>query len=71
MRARHGDRIVAFDHQDPTTEVLAKSIHDVVARELAGYSRQPDTTYPLRPSVRLVSVRVWETATSWAEFSTA
>jgi 6-pyruvoyltetrahydropterin/6-carboxytetrahydropterin synthase len=69
MRARHGERIVGFDGQDPTTEVLARSIFDVVAGRLAAYALAPDPQYPVQPSVRLLSVRVWETATSWAEYS--
>jgi 6-pyruvoyltetrahydropterin/6-carboxytetrahydropterin synthase len=69
MRARHGARIVPFEGRDPTTEVLARSIYDQCVEKLAGYARSADTRYPLRPTVRLISVRVWETASSWAEFS--
>lgn len=68
LRARYGDRIVPFLHQDPTTEVLAKHIFDIAAAELEAYSRRPDNRYPMRPNVHLRSVRVWETASSWAEY---
>lgn len=68
LRARYGERIVAFDQQDPTTEVLARRIFEVAAAQLAGYAGGPEARYPLRPTVRLRAVRVWETATSWAEY---
>lgn len=68
LRARYGERIVPFEGQDPTTEVLARRIYDVCAEGLAAYARREDTRYTLRPAVRLVKVRVWETATSWAEY---
>jgi 6-pyruvoyltetrahydropterin/6-carboxytetrahydropterin synthase len=69
MRARHGERIVPFAGQDPTTEVLARRLHDVCAEKLAAYAQGADARYPLRATVRLISVRVWETASSWAEYS--
>lgn len=68
LRARFGDRIVPFENQDPTTEVLARRIHDAAAARLAAAAGEPGSRYPLRPGVRLVKVRVWETATSWAEY---
>lgn len=68
LRARYGERIVPFDHQDPTTEVLARRIFDVAAAGLAAHAARPDPRYPLRPAVRLLKVRLWETATSWAEY---
>jgi 6-pyruvoyltetrahydropterin/6-carboxytetrahydropterin synthase len=68
LRARYGERIVAFEQQDPTTEVLARHIFDVAAARLAQHASQSAPRYPLRPAVRLRSVRVWETASSWAEY---
>lgn len=68
FKARYGDRIIGFESQDPTTELMAKTFFDHAAEALLDYSRRTDTRYPLRPQVRLVSVRVWETATSWAEY---
>jgi 6-pyruvoyltetrahydropterin/6-carboxytetrahydropterin synthase len=68
LRARYGERIVAFEQQDPTTEVLARHIFDVAAARLTQHASQPAPRYPLRPAVRLRSVRVWETASSWAEY---
>jgi 6-pyruvoyltetrahydropterin/6-carboxytetrahydropterin synthase len=67
LRARYGDRIIPFERRDPTTEVMAKTIYDVCRQKLADYASQAGP-YPLRSTVRLVSVRVWETASSWAEY---
>jgi len=68
LRARYGDRIVPFEKQDPTTEVLARRIFDVAQDRLSTYRDEGAPRYPLRPAVRLRRVRVWETASSWAEY---
>ena len=41
---------------------------DEIARGLADYAQRGGTRYKLRPSVRLVKVRVLETSSSWAEY---
>jgi len=64
----YGDRVIGFESQDPTTELMAKVIHDTFTQKLADYSANPEKKYPLRSGVRIVKVRVWETATSWAEY---
>lgn len=69
LRAAFGERVIAFDKTEPTTEVLAKTFYDTIAMGLADYSARKDTRYPLRSAVRLASVRVWETSSSWAEYS--
>lgn len=68
MRNAYGERILAFEAVDPTTEVMAKALFDECRRGLAAYQKRPDPRYPLSASVRLVSVKVWETSTSWAEY---
>jgi len=68
LRARYGERIVPFEKQDPTTEVIARRIFELAADRLAGYIAGGEARYPLRPEVRLLRVRLWETATSWAEY---
>lgn len=68
LKAAFGDRVVAFEALDPTTEVMAKTIYDVVTAKLADYAHQPRARYPLRPTVRVVKVRLWETSCSWAEY---
>ena len=69
LKAAFGERVIAFEKTEPTTDVLAKTFFDAIARGLTDYAAREDTRYPLRPEVRLSSVRVWETSSSWAEFS--
>ena len=68
MKARFGDRVVAFDAVDPTTEVIARAIFERCRSALTQVAGGNVGGYPLRERVRLVSVRVWETSTSWAEY---
>lgn len=69
MKARYGGRIIGYEKQDPTTEVMAKDIFDRCQTSLAGLAGREGVAYPLRREVRLVSVRLWETSSSWAEYS--
>jgi 6-pyruvoyltetrahydropterin/6-carboxytetrahydropterin synthase len=68
FKARYGERVIGFENQDPTTEVMARTIHDHTAAALAAYASRGDARYRLSPKVRLVRVRVWETTSSWAEY---
>jgi 6-pyruvoyltetrahydropterin/6-carboxytetrahydropterin synthase len=68
LRAVYGDRVVPFEEEDPTTEVMARTIFQVFSKRIGDYSIVRESDYPLRKSVRLVSVKVWETASSWAEY---
>ena len=68
FKKRYGERIIDFESQDPTTEVMAKVIFDTFVKKLADYAKNPDKRYPLNPKVRVVKVRVWETSSSWAEY---
>jgi len=68
LRARYGERIVPFEDEDPTTEVMARVIFHVFSEKLANYATKKDSRYPVGENVRLVSVKVWETASSWAEY---
>ena len=68
LKQTYGDRVIGFTDTEPTTEVLSKTFFDAISKHLADYAAQQDTRYPLRPSVRLVKVRVWETSSSWAEY---
>ena len=68
MKARYGNRVVAFEKTDPTTEVMAREIFLRCQKALSAYSDSKDQRYPLRPSVKLASVRLWETSSSWAEY---
>ena len=69
LKATYGERIVAFAETDPTTEVMAKAIYDHFRQQLQAYAARADVRYPLRSSLRVVSVRLWETSSSWAEYS--
>ncbi len=68
LRARYGERVIPFEKTDPTTEVIARNIFTVCQQRLAAYAAAPGP-YPLRPAVQLRSVRLWETSSSWAEYS--
>lgn len=57
LRAAYGDRVLAFENTDPTTEILARDIFRAVRGKLAVHA-----------GVRLERVRVTETATAWAEY---
>lgn len=69
LQQRYGERIIAFDQEDPTTEVMARTIFVECQRRLREYATEAHPLYALRADVRLVSVKVWETTSSWAEFS--
>jgi 6-pyruvoyltetrahydropterin/6-carboxytetrahydropterin synthase len=69
FKARYGEQVIGFENQDPTTELMAKIFFDYTVRAFASYRTKSEKRYPLRATVRAVSVRVWETATSWAEYS--
>jgi 6-pyruvoyltetrahydropterin/6-carboxytetrahydropterin synthase len=68
FKARYGERVIGFENEDPTTEVLAKTIFDHATQALASYAASFCARYPLAKGVRLVRVRVWETSSSWAEY---
>jgi 6-pyruvoyltetrahydropterin/6-carboxytetrahydropterin synthase len=68
FKARYGDRVIGFENQDPTTELMARTIFDHTTQALADYAARSSSRYHLRSSVRLVRVRVWETSSSWAEY---
>jgi 6-pyruvoyltetrahydropterin/6-carboxytetrahydropterin synthase len=68
LRARYGEKIIAFENEDPTTEVMARVIFQAFVQRLADYAERRDESSPLDGKVRLASVKVWETASSWAEY---
>ncbi len=66
-----GERVLLFDNQDPTTEVLARWLFEGVATRLAagGTVLSPaGVSYEIPRDLELERIRVWETRTSWAEF---
>lgn len=65
-------RLVVMDGVDPTTEVMAKFIFDLLASEIhAGraYRDERGIEYRFNPAVRVERVRVSETSSTWAEYS--
>ena len=68
FKARYGDRVIGFEDQDPTTELMARTIFDHAEKSMVAYTERTDARYPLRPAAKLLSVRVWETSSSWAEY---
>lgn len=68
MKARYGGNIIGFDNEDPTTEVMARVIFLHAKAALAERAVATDSPYPLRSEVKLRSVKVWETSSSWAEY---
>jgi 6-pyruvoyltetrahydropterin/6-carboxytetrahydropterin synthase len=68
FKARYGAAVIGFENQDPTTEVLARTIFDHARAELAARATAGGSAYPVRPVARLRRVRVWETSSSWAEY---
>ncbi len=66
MKKQYGERVIGFE-KDPTTEVLARIIHDHLQTQLRETATQQGQ-YPVRDVVRVASVRVWETSSSWAEY---
>jgi 6-pyruvoyltetrahydropterin/6-carboxytetrahydropterin synthase len=48
---------------------MAETIFTYFTAQLAEYAADSARKYPIRPEVRLISVRLWETSSSWAEYS--
>jgi 6-pyruvoyltetrahydropterin/6-carboxytetrahydropterin synthase len=69
MREAYGDQVIGFNDQDPTSEVLVHYFYDVIKAAIDAYRNQPECRFPIRDQVRLAYVRIWETSTSWAQYS--
>lgn len=68
FKERYRERIIGFPGQDPTTEAMARMIYDEAVSRLSEYRRSGQGCFALRDEVRIVSVKAWETASSWAEY---
>jgi len=69
-----GERIIALDAIDPTTEAMAKHMYDFIALELAAgkvYHDDRGNPYRFPAGLKLDRVRVTETSSSWAEYGIA
>lgn len=67
FRHIYGERIIPFEHSDPTSEAMARAVFLFAKKALLGASQHPGL-YPVRNCVKLERVRVWETSSSWAEY---
>lgn len=68
FRSVYGERIIPFDHSDPTSEAMAAVVFHHAQKALK-QAVAGSTPYRVRDCVRLERVRVWETSSSWAEYS--
>ncbi len=65
-------RLEIFKGQDPTSEVIARMIFDHLEDKLAQATElisENGDSYALPVGVSLKSLRLWETSTSWAQYS--
>ena len=65
------DRIIPFKKKDPTSEVIAETLFEFFEKELETrniYINDNGDKYAINKHIKLERVRVWETATCWAEF---
>lgn len=69
FKENYDDRVIGYQNLDPTTEVLAKDIYDRCNERLKDYRENSSSRFKLGENVKLVSVKVWETSSSWAEYS--
>jgi 6-pyruvoyltetrahydropterin/6-carboxytetrahydropterin synthase len=69
LKAAYGAQIIPFMGEDPTTEVMARTIFAEAKNRLAAYAASQKAKYPIPAKVRLTRVRVWETSSSWAEYA--
>ncbi len=68
FRQIYGEQIIPFERMDPTSERMAERIF-LYARDALARAATGELNYPVRDCVRLQRVRVWETSSSWAEYS--
>lgn len=64
---QYSARLIPFTHTDPTTEVMARTIFAELSLALEKNIRTGDFAIPA--GVRIERVRVTETNSSWAEYS--
>lgn len=68
---RADQRVVVFENEDPTTEVMARRIYEFVRAQVDGarsFRDEDGNSFGLRSGVRVERVRVTETSSSWAEY---
>jgi 6-pyruvoyltetrahydropterin/6-carboxytetrahydropterin synthase len=68
LQSMAGARIITFERQDPTSEVMAKHMFDFI-KEALRREFSKSGNYQIGVQVQLERVRLWETKSSWAEYS--
>lgn len=68
LRKAYGNKIVPFEGKDPTSEVLAKLLFDQGSKIINDSRKRSCMPYVITEKVKLTRVRVYETASSWAEY---
>ena len=68
LKKAYGDLVIGFTDEDPTTEVVARTLFDAIRANLKKQMLKKGARFPLQRGVRLVRVRVWETPSGWAEY---
>lgn len=63
LRRLYGERVVAFEDTDPTSEVMARAVYVEFDRRLKELPALAAT------GIRVERVRVTETSSSWAEYA--
>ena len=66
-----GERVLLFEGEDPTTEVLARWLYERIAARLdedGWVETASGARYEVPEGLELEKVRVWETSRSWAEY---
>ena len=64
-------RLIVFENEDPTTEVMARRIYEFLEAELrraGAYTDARGVTYRFPAGVQVERIRVGETPSSWAEY---
>ncbi len=70
--ARFAERLLVFEDEDPTTEVLARWLYNGIAERLVpgrSVRNGSGVEYSIPEDLAVERVRVWETSTSWAEYA--
>lgn len=62
-------RLVVYENEDPTTEVMARRIYEFVKEKVGtSFTSKDGIRYTLAAGLVVERVRVGETSTSWAEY---
>jgi 6-pyruvoyltetrahydropterin/6-carboxytetrahydropterin synthase len=62
-------RLVIYENEDPTTEVMARRIYEFVKEKVGtSFTSKDGIRYTLPAGLVVERVRVGETSTSWAEY---